>query len=565
MMKNMRMILSVTVASILFSTTGCFLPLVNRERYEQEASALFQTGEGFYQKGEYDKAISTFTSVIKSFPRSRLVDDAYYLASLSFAKKKDWPHAIGAVQKLEKGYPHSELLPHTKIILAEGYNNLGSYHEALLSYLDAYKFSENSKERETAAAQAKNLLGRENDFNVLVDIYERYKGEDAAEWILFRLGTVAYDIENYQASERYYADLRKRFPSSPYLEKIVTKQTAASALKGQLTIGVLLPFTGSLSTYGLKVKEGMDLAHSLKGGFSTRLLIYDTRSESGEALKGAEFLIREGASVIIGPLTSSGVGAVTKAAAPSGVVVISPTSTDPSVISQYECLFQLNSYAELETKTIAKYALSQGMTQFGILYPKTEQGKLLADVFAKAVESGGGKVVYSQSLSDTVNEMQKTIIAVRHNTVQAVFVPFSKQELLSLVPEIGYYRLKVRILGIDDFADADILRQGGVPFENVWFASPPCKIETSIPFETFFSQYKTRYGRNPDWESALGYDAYNFVFNAITSGKSESLCRALRQLDNRRGTLGRLVFTDSPQEPCLHIYTTQNEELKEIK
>lgn len=147
-------------------------------------------------------------------------------------------------------------MPKTKIILAEGYNNLGSYQEALLSYLETYRISENSKERQTAETQAKNLLGRENDFNVLEDIYNRYKNEASAEWILFRLGTVAYDIENYQASERYFAELRKRFPSSPYLEKIGGRQTAASTLKGQVIIGVLLPLTGSLSVMASRSRKG---------------------------------------------------------------------------------------------------------------------------------------------------------------------------------------------------------------------------------------------------------------------------------------------------------------------
>jgi branched-chain amino acid transport system substrate-binding protein len=549
---------------IFLGITGCTTPFINKEKYEAEATAYFNTGEEFFKKGDYDKAVSTFTSVIKNYPRSQLADDAYYLASLSFAKKKDWEHAVGAALNLAKSYPSSPLIPKTKIILAEGYNNIGMYEEALVSYIETFIISDNPKEREIASSQAKNLLGREKDYNVLSDVYKRFENTDAAEWILYRLGDLSFELENYEASERYISELKRRFPKSPYIDKIGGKDISASKLKSELTIGVLLPLTGSLSSYGLNVKQGIDLANYLKGGATVKLVEYDTRSDPGEALRGAEYLLKEEASVIIGPLTSSGITAVTKAAARNGTVVISPTATDPSLLAQYECLFQLNSYSEEETKAIANYALKQGMTQFGILYPNSENGKLLADVFAKAIERGGGKILYSSQLSDTVTEIQKTIISVRYNPAQAVFLPFSKTQLMSVVPEIAYYRLKVKVLGIDDFADSDILRQGGVPFENVWFASPPCKIETSYPFEFFFSQYKSRYGKDPDWESALGYDAYNFIIAAFSSGKSESLCRSLRQLDNRRGTLGRLVFIDSPQEPSLRIYTIKNEEIKEV-
>lgn len=558
-------LLPVFAALVLAMTTGCPFLFMNRQRYEAEAEALFQTAQGFYERGDYDMAIATFTNLIKDYSRSELVDDSYYLAALSFARKKDWEHAVGAAQAIIKDFPRSPLAAKVRIVLAEGYENMGYYSQALAAYLETVIVADDLRDRARAESQAKNLLGRENDYAFLSELYQRYRDTTVAEWLLYRLGTLAYEQKDYQVSEAYFAELRERFPASPYIAQIEGKDISASVLKEGLIVGVLLPLSGSLSSYGLEVKNGLELAQSLNPNSKIHLEYYDTGTDPGEAARGAEVLIRKGASILIGPLTSAGVGAAAKAAKDAGVVMISPTSTDPGLLNIYHCLYQLNSYPELETKEIARYALSQGIKNFGILYPANDQGKQLADVFAKTVQSAGGTVVYSKILSDTVVEMKSTLVSVRHTNAQAVFLPFDRQQLLSLVPQIAYYKVRVRMLGVDDFTDEEILRRGGIPFEGVWFASPPSRLVNPMQFESFFNHFKNTYSRDPDWAAALGYDSYNFIYRALEEGKSKSLCEALRMLDDRRGIMGRLVFSDDGTWSAVRIYTIKDEEIKEIK
>jgi branched-chain amino acid transport system substrate-binding protein len=565
-MSYLRRISGLLLAgAALLSAAGCVWVFVNRDRYEAEALAVFQTGEAFYKKAEYDNAISSFSIVIQKYPRSELVDDAYYLASLSFAKRNDWEHAVGAAQKLESQFPKSPLIPKVQIVVAEGYEHLGLYVPALAAYFDTYLGSDNPTERKKAESQAKNLLGREQDYNVLTDLYANYKDTPVAEWLLYRLGSRAYEVEDFADAERYFAELRARFPHSPYIDKIGGREISAAALKGELVCGLLLPLSGSFSTYGHAVKEGVELAHSLKGTGTIHLEIYDTRSDPATAASGAETLIRKGAKIIIGPLTSAEVNATAKIAAKAGVVMISPTSTDPGLLSAYECLFQLNSYAESETREIARYAARHGIKKFGILYPEKEQAKTLADEFATTVRSEGGQVIYSYVLPDTVVQMKETLLRIRHQGAEAIFLPFDRQQLLSVVPQIAYYRMRVRILGLDDFADTEILRRGGVPFEGVWFAAPTKRLGNPMAFETFFAHYNRRYNKEPEWAATLGYDAYNFLYEGLSQGKDISLCQALRSLDDRQGILGRLLFLTNPSEPSVRIYTIHENEIKEIK
>lgn len=553
---------AVMAVGLLAGCASCLftVPTTN----EQEALALFETGKGFYDRGDYEEAIATFTTIIESYPRSRLVDDAYYMASLSFAKRGDWEHAVGAGQQLQKNYPRSPMVGKVQIILGEGYENMGMSQDALTAYVETVVISDNPTERDIARTRARNLLGREKDFSFLVGLYEEYRYTEAAEWLLYYLGTLAYEEQRFAESEQYYDILRREFPRSPYIDLIGGRDISAAAFSGELVIGALLPLSGSFSAYGNQVKEGLELAYSVSNAPKVTLKLFDTGSDPAQASRGAENLIRQGAHVLVGPLTSAEVGAVSGIVKQSGVVMISPTSTDPSLLSTYNCLFQLNSYAEMETKAIARYALERGLTKFGILYPETEQGRLLADAFASTVRSGGGTVLYSQPLAEKVVEMKSTFTSVRHMGAQALFLPFDRHQLLSVVPQVAYYRLRVQILGIDDFADAEILRRGGTVFQGAWFAAPPFRLSDPIMFEAFYSQYHNRYGHDPEWAAALGYDTYNFLYRSLQEGKHTSICEALRSLDNRRGVMGRLMFTDTPSQSSVRIYTIDDDEVKEL-
>lgn len=550
---------------VLLMSSGCTSWFINREAYQAEALAFFQAGEDFYDRGDYHKAVASFSTVIKNYPRSGLVDDAYYLASLSFYKSEDWEHSVGASQKLISQFPDSPLASRVHMVMAQAYQHMGAQTRAMISYLDAYVYSQNPNERQKAELQARNLLGRESDYNVLYHLYKEYEDTPAAEVLLYRLGMRAFEVEDYADAELYFTELKRRFPDSPYIERIEGRETAAAALKGKLVCGLLLPLTGEFASYGSQVKKGVELAHRIKGSSNIHLEVYDTGSRAGGSREGTRILLRKGAKVIIGPLTSAEVQAAVPLASQAGVVVISPTSTDPGLLSLYECLFQLNSYPDQETRKIADFALSRGMKSYGILYPDTEQGRMLAQGFRSQVEGKGGRVVYSHPLSDTVENMKQTLLSIRHQKADALFLPFEEQQLLSVVPQIAYYKIPSRILGLDDFAERQVLRRGSTPFEGCWFAAPPGNLADPLAFEGFYGNYTRVHQDEPGWAATLGYDAYNFFYQALSQGEDISLCKALRKLPDRRGVMGRLIFSPKSDASSLKVYTIKEEEIKEIE
>ena len=107
-------------------------------------------------------------------------------------------------------------------------------------------------------------------------------------------------------------------------------------LPTEITIGIVLPLTGSLGAGGQLLQTGFELAReeinrsSLLGGSKIKFIMEDSRSTPEGAVEAYNKLIhRDGVSVIIGPNTSSATREAFPIAQENEVVAISPTSASP--------------------------------------------------------------------------------------------------------------------------------------------------------------------------------------------------------------------------------------------
>jgi ABC-type branched-subunit amino acid transport system substrate-binding protein len=124
-----------------------------------------------------------------------------------------------------------------------------------------------------------------------------------------------------------------------------TTATSPSKCSFQLKIGDVLPFTGDLAAYGPNLDRAVKLAvtldnRALKAAGVTHASVKLVGSEDGQgsataASEAATKLIKSnGANVIIGEMASGATIPMAQSVTiPDGVVLISPTSSDPAITS----------------------------------------------------------------------------------------------------------------------------------------------------------------------------------------------------------------------------------------
>lgn len=131
---------------------------------------------------------------------------------------------------------------------------------------------------------------------------------------------------------------------------IVSKNTAngSSSTPTQEKIGVLLPLTGTLASEGRSEKVALDIATNLinenlsktNSKIRISLIAEDTQTDPAVSLEKLKDLAAKDARIVIGPFTSAELIASRNYADTNGILLISPSSTSPSLAIPGDNIFR---------------------------------------------------------------------------------------------------------------------------------------------------------------------------------------------------------------------------------
>jgi branched-chain amino acid transport system substrate-binding protein len=181
-----------------------------------------------------------------------------------------------------------------------------------------------------------------------------------------------------------------------------TADTSSSAAADPLKVGTLLPVTGTLAFLGPPEIAGVGLAvdeiNDAGGVLGSDVEL--TQADSGDSTdmtvstQSATDLIGQGVSVVIGAASSSVSQNVQPTLNEAGVMQISPANTATD-LSGVDSLFSRTAPPDtVQGSALGSLVLDDGHTNVAILAQNESYGTGLRDNVQKAIEAGGGSVVY---------------------------------------------------------------------------------------------------------------------------------------------------------------------------
>ena len=214
--------------------------------------------------------------------------------------------------------------------------------------------------------------------------------------------------------------------------------------KAAVTVGCLLPLSGSNATAGERLLRGMELAlgvypevfAEVSSGSETispemtelsqtrtlprmRLLLYDTAGEGERARTGVRYLVNEkNVDLLIGPYTGKAANYAAAEAQSLGVTMISLSPLLRN-LERYPNVFQHYPTIRNQAVSLTDLAMTRlGLKDFALLVPKNHYGREFAEVFAAQVLAWGGQVVrqvyYDSSRPDFGPAIREMIGAERY-------------------------------------------------------------------------------------------------------------------------------------------------------
>jgi len=168
-----------------------------------------------------------------------------------------------------------------------------------------------------------------------------------------------------------------------------------------ILIGALLPITGTLSSFGESSEASLKLAvedvnnQLANSGSSSRvgLVIEDTRTDPNVAREKVMDLASKGIRIVIGPSTSAAVAAVKDYADENGILIVSSSSTAPSLSIPNDNVFRFVPDDTHQAEVLAKKMWDEGTRVVIPIWRTDVFGNNLQSLLKEKFEKLGGKVV----------------------------------------------------------------------------------------------------------------------------------------------------------------------------
>lgn len=306
-------------------------------------------------------------------------------------------------------------------------------------------------------------------------------------------------------------------------------ETGTQQKQEPVKIGVLLTLTGGLGPIGEGMGNGAKLAAleiNNKGiikGRNVTLIIEDTGTDPAKAAEAARKLIDvDNVQVIVGAVASSETLAVAPIAEKSKVVLISPSSTAPSVTDAGDYVFRVVGSDLLQGEAIAKLARAKNYTKAVALVENNDYGIGMEDVFKKHFNGTVTSIRYEKGKGDYRTELD-SIKKANPDVIIYVGYPQDASVILQQAGQLGLKKKWIAAEGIADpvmFKNADVAKQ----MEGMLLTTPGRseQEEKEDPaYQYFVNLYKQTYGKEPGIYSDTEYDATMLAALAIDSAGNE--------------------------------------------
>lgn len=262
-------------------------------------------------------------------------------------------------------------------------------------------------------------------------------------------------------------------------------------------IALLVPTSGTAGNAGQAIANAANMALLDASASNLRISIYDTSAGAGAAAKRA---IADGNKLILGPLLSDDVPAVSAEARPAGVPVIS-FSNDEDAAGAKGVFVMGNLPGQSIARTVS-YARSRGVTTFAALVPRGEYGDRVSSAFLQAARKEGGSVVAMEPYDRSTGSIGSAVARVRAKGGFGALLIADGGSLSGKAA--ATYRAgggTARLLGTELWSGERELTTTAA-LSGAWFSTV-----SDQRFGRFATSYRTRFGAQPFRIATLGYDA----------------------------------------------------------
>ena len=335
------------------------------------------------------------------------------------------------------------------------------------------------------------------------------------------------------------------------MNKRVTQKLLAAVLGFSLTtplmatdtikLGVAGAHSGDLASYGLPsvnaaklVVEKINAAGGIDGKM-VELLVEDDVCKPEVATNTATKLVSDGVHVVLGHICSG----ATKAALPiynnAGVVVMSPSATNPALTQsgEYPNFYRTIASDDAQARTEVDFALNTlGLTKIAVIHDKGDYGKGFATFCQQFIDSDPAiEAVLFEGVTPGAVDYSAVVQKIKRSGAEAVIFGGYHPEASKIITQMRKKRMDTIFISDDGVKDDTFIKVAGKYAEGVYATGP--KDTSSNPLsKQAVAEHKEKFGSDPGAFYENAYAAALALLNAIDKADSTEMAAVRNALQN---------------------------------
>ena len=301
--------------------------------------------------------------------------------------------------------------------------------------------------------------------------------------------------------------------------------SACAKSEDVILVGEVGSMTGPEATFGQSTHKGIQLAIdelNQKGGIKgkkIRLRSVDDQGKPEEAVSAVTALItRDKVVAVLGEVASKISLQMAPKAQALKVPMISPSSTNVRVTQVGDYIFRVCFIDPFQGQVMARFAKEQlNATQVAVLRDvASDYSQGLGQYFAQTFTALGGQIVADESYSKDDIDYKAQLTKIIAAAPEAMFIPgyYTNVGLIAKqARELGYQGI---FIGGDGWDSSKLAEIGGKAIEGAFFTNHYSTDDPNPSVQGFIQKYKAKYNEVPDGLAALGYDAAQVLYLAMS-------------------------------------------------
>jgi len=322
-----------------------------------------------------------------------------------------------------------------------------------------------------------------------------------------------------------------------------------------IKIGVFEPLTGANGAGGADEHDGIKLANKLFPtvlGKKVQLVVVDNKSDKVEAANAATVLAqKEKVNAVIGSWGSSLSMSGGPIFAEAKIPAVAVSATNPNVTKGNDYYFRVCFLDPFQGVVGATYAAKTlNAKKVAIIREVSNDysvglAKFFSDEFVKL--TGDQKSIVATADYNTGDQdFTAQLTNIKQFEPDVIFAPGNYTESALIIKQARALGMKAQFIGGDTWDVTSFLEVGGAAVEGAVFST---FFANDVPInktsEAFLKSFREEFKKEPAAVSALGYDAYLVILDAIkraNSAEPQKIRDALTQTKDFEGSAGSITI-----------------------